>query len=571
MALTSFTLRKTITGLGSYTRGDSSRLDSSLRADGYTQTVPLTTTNNSFSANLISTTTVRLSWSLSEPLVDENTITSGQDPTQLVIVSSKTGEPVTLQDGLTIKVVNYNESLNTFDDVPAVPAGRWVYYALFVRYSDGNDHWYERVATLYIQIPINYNLTEAMWKHIPEYYKSLDVAQPKLSNDDTFFHSYISLFGAELDRMRTLIESIPLSIDPSLAPSPALEQLALQMGVEIGINDLGTTKLRNLLSNIGKLRQQKGTIGSIVSYITALSGCRVKYEFSVGAPKEHIFRIYAQRINYISNPIFNELVNSTTSNTVTQGATTYYATQQLGGSAWGLYTYGASSMGASVSVVQDSEGLTITMPPGSYGTHKIMLYSRKSFPYLDTQQYTTSFDVTMSAGASFNNFHTALNTTRTSWETGIAGGTLPSTLYADSSWNTAPKFTLKSTVQRYDINYLTTASATGVATTVVPVLEFQATPGATIRVGRWLLEFGSTGSYFDGNTREGGFIPVNLSVPGTGTFDYYWGNNGVYSDYSYYLLDHERTIKTTERVLEDYIIPVTMLSNYTLDWNYYPQ
>ena len=165
----------------------------------------------------------------------------------------------------------------------------------------------------------------------------------------------------------------------------------------------------------------------------------------------------------------------------------------------------------------------------------------------------------------------ALNSTRTSWESGISGGTLPTTLYADSSWNTAPKYAVGTTTQRYALSYVTSASATGVASTVVPVLEFDATPGATIRIARWLLEHGPAGEYFDGNTREGGFIPVNLTVPGTGTFDYYWGNNGVYSDYSYYLLDHERTIKTTERVISEYVVPVTIYTDFELVWNYYPQ
>lgn len=571
MALTAFTLRKTTSGFGSYVRGAVSRVDNSLRADGFTQTVPITSTTNTFSANLLNNTTVRLTWTLSEQLVQETGSIVGQDPTQLVIVSSTTGEPVTLRDGKQIKVVNYNDSIDYYDDSPSAPPGRWVYYSLFVRYSDGVDHWYERVATLYIQLPTNYNSTASMWRHIPEYYRFLDASQPLLANNDTFFHSFINLFGAELDRNRTLIDSIPLSMDPSLAVTPALEQLAYLVGLEIGLNDLGTSKMRNLMTDIGKLRQRKGTIGGISAYITAMSGCRVKYEYKPLAAKKHVFNVYAQRINYIADPIFTNVVNSVTSNTVTQGSTTYYATQQLGASAWGVYTYGASNMGASVAIVHDATGITLTMPAGSYGTQKVMLYSRKSFPYMDTEQYGTSFDVTLSAGASFNNFHTALNTTRTSWESGISGGTLPTTLYADASWNTAPKYAVGTTTQRYALSYITTASATGVASTVVPVLEFNATPGATIRVARWLLEYGPVGDYFDGNTREGGFIPINLTVPGTGTFDYYWGNNGVYSDYSYYLLDHERTIKTTERVVKEYVVPVTMYDNFELVWNYYPQ
>jgi len=85
-----------------------------------------------------------------------------------------------------------------------------------------------------------------------------------------------------------------------------------------------------------------------------------------------------------------------------------------------------------------------------------------------------------------------------------------------------------------------------------------------------LLEPDSAGSYFDGSTREGGYIPINTGVVGDGSFDYYWDSAcGANNDFSYYLLDHERTISTVERIIAQYIMPVTMRSSYQIDWNYY--
>jgi hypothetical protein len=97
-------------------------------------------------------------------------------------------------------------------------------------------------------------------------------------------------------------------------------------------------------------------------------------------------------------------------------------------------------------------------------------------------------------------------------------------------------------------------------------------PNSSITVGRWLFEPSTSGEYFSGSTREGGYIPIQTGSSGEGTFDYYWdtGGVGVNKAYSLYLLDHERTLKTTERVIAQYVAPVTMLDDYIINWDYYP-
>lgn len=561
MALTSFTLRKTAVGFGSFLRKNAG-IDNSLRADGFTSAQNVTIGNNTFSANIISTGTVRLEWTLAAALEDEATVIAAA-PVELQIVSSTAGEPVTINDGALLTTV-FSTSNNTYyDDIPVVQEGRWVYYSLFVKYSDGTDTWYVKAASLYIQIPKSYNSVENLWKRIPEYYRLLDLNQTPLTNGYTPLYSFLSLLGNEVDRTRTLIDTIALSNDPEVSVTPALAELAYETGLEITLSDLGTAKARSLLNNIGTLRQRKGTTGSVASYISALSGCPVSYEY---VSATHTFHVYAQRVNFISDPKFAEATVASSTGNASGSKLSLQTTPT-----WGVYTYGTAGSGASVSpaITNVNDGIQIQIPASAPENRTVFVYPRKTFKYATTSQYGTRFNTTLSAGASFNNFYTSTNTTRLAWESGVAGGSVPPTYFQDAAWNTGPEYAYGSTSQDYILDYPADPAASFSTITSVPVLVFNAAPGSTIFISKWLLEPYNAGSYFDGDTREGGYIPISTGTLGSGTFDYYWGDNGVHNDFSYYLLDHERTIRTVERVIADYIMPVTMLSSYEIDWNYY--
>ena len=201
-----------------------------------------------------------------------------------------------------------------------------------------------------------------------------------------------------------------------------------------------------------------------------------------------------------------------------------------------------------------------------------MVYPRRPFPYLGTQVYGTSYDYTATSGASFTGVRTATNTTRLGWEGGIAAASMPATMFADGAWFAGVQEAYSSTTERPSYEY--TPSTTGASVTVssVPVLTYQMSPDSSITISRWLFEPATNGEYFSGNTRDGGYIPITSGGAGQGTFDYYWdtAQGGANNAYSYYLMDHERTIKATDRVVDQYIMPVTMLSSYIINWDYYP-
>lgn len=553
MVTTSFTLRKTSVGFGSYLQGNND--DGALRADQYITLGTATAANaNKFSANIIDSNSITLSWELSFVL---SASAAGVAPTALSIVASTTGEPITLQDGTQIYTTT-NNTINSFsDDIRAYP-GQWVYYSLFVKYSDFAATpvtWYERVASVYIQVPKAYNSVNNLWARIPEYYRNLDASQ-----EGNPLYNFIELFGWELDRTRTLIDTIALSNDPDLAVTPAIKELASQMGLETTVDVLGTTKIRNLLNNIGYIRRRKGTVESISYYLSALTGCQISYEtIGTGASASYIFKVHSQRVNFSSDPLFyQEALTPTTG----VGAT--YRTSLTNSSTWGVYSYGATSTtGASVT----TSGTYLTVANVGTGTINVLVYQRKKFPYYRPANLYTNFTSTQSSGASFVNFHIATDTKMAQWESTVGSGSVPSPLFYDT-WNTTalklPVDAFNPTDERYQISYNDTSTTT---VDMVPILQFTLDAGASITLTKWLVEPFSVGAYFDGFKREGGLLPSASGI-GTGVSDYRWAGTQQNS-FSYYMLDYQRTSQVVGDIILNYIAPVTVKDQVSILWNHY--
>jgi hypothetical protein len=222
-------------------------------------------------------------------------------------------------------------------------------------------------------------------------------------------------------------------------------------------------------------------------------------------------------------------------------------------------------------VSQDDEGINITMDPAwGSSVNTVRVYPQKAFPYNATETYYCSFDTGASAGASFSGLYTMTDADKETMQSASPPSTwFNDTHYQNEDWDNVATMTSDTPQRRvFEYSPQSGASAAGLVENV-PVLEFEMTGGSTVRVARWLWEPTFVGEYFDGATRDGGYIPSTSGVAGVGVFDYFWGDGGVNSDFSYYLLDRQRTLETTDRVLAQYVVPVTMLNQYTLDWNYY--
>lgn len=652
MALVSFRLRRT-DDVGSYVR-EQGRLDSAVRSDNFiapsgdfgsstfsSQVFNLTkqtVVDNSRPGGSydVYVSEVDLAWTLETALVENPSQTS---PIEVHIVVNQYGEPLTVEDGVSVFSCNASNFVQTYRHSSTLyKPGTWLYYGFYIKYSDGATEWFERASELRVQIPRYYQSLESLWQRIPEYYRALDYSD---GNGD--LRRFLSLFGWELDKARTLIDSLVSINDPLTSPTPSLDAIAAQLGVPTNSVEIGTYRLRNVLSNIFNLRQRKGTADGIASFIAALTGCRSRFDAATDT-----FYIDTQRINFVSDPKFrqqdlnfytgtpsnvdrtpftlrktdggsalrntdnnDDAIRNYNANPTAASALASYTTNVFVDSAasvgWGVYTYGAAFNAASaipiieqvdyngesipsgsVAVVNSGgTGLKITIPSNATGSQVVVVYGRKPFYYRNDVIYYTSFDCNLS-GASFVNFRMIDNDNIINYLETNPPDSLGSSLYYDT-WNTesaanqniflygngafynasAPGL---ATAGRFSIQQPDTPSVENVEKAIVPALVFFANPGETIVVSRWLVEPNAVGRYFDGDDIYGGFVQEANQPSVVGVSDYRWGKSGgnTNEDFSYYTLDYERIVTATERIVEEYLIPVNMIGQYTIEWNTIP-
>lgn len=653
MALVSFRLRRT-DDVGSYLR-EVDRLDSAIRGDSYIAPSPATDTAfSTFSATVMNLQErvivdpsrpggqytsyqyeVLTEWDLTEGLVAEPSTVS---PTEIHIVVNQYGEPLTVEDGTTIFTCNSSNYVETFTHVSSLyKPGTWLYYGFFIRYSDGTVDWFERVANVTVQLPRYYQSLEDLWVRVPEHFRALDYSEGRGS-----LRKFLSLFGWELDKMRTLVDSLITINDPLTSPTPALDAIARQLGVPVTSLDIGTARLRSVLLNIFNLRQRKGTANGISSFISAISGCQTRFDSDTNT-----FYVYSQRVNLLSDPKFrqqdlsfylgspaaigrspftlrldgggsalrnegadNNTLRRSTSNLVSIDDLAEYTTTITSDAAasvgWGVYTYGSfMSSAASVpnidTIIYDGEatsasvpvvgangnGIQIEIPADATGSQVVVVYGRKPFFYRNDITYYTSFNCKLS-GASFVNMRFIEHDHIVSYVETNPPDSLGEALFYDS-WNTesaanqdiflygndafynasAPGL---ATAGRFSIQHPKTTNKTNVEKVVVPALIFFADPGEKIVVSKWIVEPNSSGKYFDGDDIFGGFIQQANQPSVVGIADYRWGPNGgdTNENFSYYTLDYARVVDAVERVVENNLVPVDMIGNYTISWNTIP-
>lgn len=554
--------------------------DSALRSDGYFEPVPQQYLNSTFSANIYKRGEIELKWRLDVELTDTVT-TSAFEPVELLIRGSGDGEPITPADGFEVVRIIAGDGpyYEEYIDIaglsrPYIAEGSWAYYSLFIKFKNNtNDSYYENLADISVQTPINFGSTEELWNHVPEYYRQLD-DNYMLSTEDYAFttgplYRFVELFGWELDRMRTTIYDTMRVNDPEVVHSSAIDALAKQAGIEFNRDALGTAKLRSILNNIGYLRRTKGTTNSIKAYISAMSGCSVSANTAVSPIQ---FNIHPMRVNLFSDPFFSQ--SATTTDTTGIVRRNFSALNEGGREyGWGVASVQPSSGLAADNIINITDGvLTVTLAAGT-GNSVIYIYSRGAFTYNNNLTYYGSalssdvFNTRFMAKTAMLTFEGLANSSTTSpvlfdnWVTGGLSGTPES--YLDATGGNR-----KISASKPDDVVVAPTDVVGV---FVLSVEHPATGTKTVTFTKPMIEYkNSSGVFFSGSEPMGGFIP-RAGVSGDGLYDYHWGQNAISSintDFSYYTLDYHRARKVTEDIVKNYVIPVTLVDtvDYVINW-----
>jgi len=562
MARKSFTLQKITPNYGSYTQYPSGSAaasvglavrsddDTKLKADGVLVAPILNTPVSSgglfsyvafFDVSVVDYGENYLTWDA--PLVDLSTTTYSTDvvPTALVLAYSDIGEPETISDGQTLVFDNSTREYTHY-----VTPGKWAYYTLFVKFeSRDGDLYYEPAATISVLSPKNYGSSDELFKKIPEHYRLLDFELGE--GKDGPLKRYLSIFGFEVDRVRTTIDYIIACKDPQVADSEVLDYLAQDLGVDLQSRELGASRLRSLLDIIGYLRRSEGTATAIELALQALTGSDIVIDEA-----SKTIKVYAQRVNLVKDPnltrvlsslfdagapsstLFSLQLDAGTASTAT--FTTSYSggtPSSTGGTLVGdeLWSYDPDlSSGGSLNVLQTMSGYIPVIGGDT------LYFSVQSG--LESPAQNSITKVELYSGGPYGGASATL----------IASQSTPTTVGGIKYWG----LTVPDTVTSYTNVYLAVFQ-----TAVVDAPQ---------HFNRMLLERAVGGVYFDGNTTLGGWL-----VDGNTISDYRWYNpaapNGAspglpIENFSVYNSNYQKTRAVVTRLMPQ-LLPVTELTNGT--------
>lgn len=422
MARSSFTFKQTTNAsVGSflqiapnyYPGSDDS---TALRSDGYV-TAPTNASGTELflDANATGYSTVTLNWQINGTLATE--LTASPQVTALLLVYSPVGAPQTVADGQLLTSIT--SALGTYKH-SNVATGAWAYYSLFSKYeSNASNSWYELIGSTEVLVPKNYGSTDDLWKRVPRHYRIADQAiavagTPTGDNGDGApisggpLYRTLSVFGWDIDKMRTLIDYQMVAKDPANAATEALNALAFEVGLPITATDLGPIRLRNALWNVRSNTSTKGTLSGIERTLSNLTGSVVE--------------IVPSRPNLLS----------ATQRSFAGGFTTGLPT----GASWG-YT-------SAVTLSASAGGLRVAR---SSGTDFALALISTAVPISNAEQYRSYYDVlpatgasvvgSMMTGASVSLSSFTFNST-TGEVTGIPSGFQPQ-LSGSDNWYQAPQ------------------------------------------------------------------------------------------------------------------------------------
>jgi hypothetical protein len=340
-----------------------------------------------------------------------------------------------------------------------------------------------------------------MWNRIPYHYRNEDVSTAHLDPSGLNkgqLERYIDIFGFEVDRMKTIIDSNMVQYDPVLSNAHAISELGNMLGLEIDGNDVGIGRVRALLHDIGSIRKQKGTLSATKAYITAVSGGNVTVFTGASAPF-FTFAVHAQRTNLVANPQF------------------------VGNSSWDVTSeYSVTTVGA-------SNGITITA--GATPT-KVAIRSTVGVPVdADTQYYTSS------------------NTTGASAPLHVYGGLW----HTSASWNDWGSVSSDATELSAGIagrSYFEMADTASTGTKY-PVFVLGLAANQSITFKYWMVEPNKYGDFFDGDSVFGGFLYQGFAP------DFKWAGTR-HASYSVYTTNRKKTQAAITQLLPK-ILPVTLM------------
>ena len=465
------------------------------------------------------------------------------EPYSVHIVYSPLGCPDTIAEGsVLIETRTIEEFVHTGVE------GEWAYYTMFIRYRSDNDDYYEPVSKLEVLVPLDYGSTESLYAKIPAYYQYQD----EIGTGD--LKKYLSVFGWDLDKFRTTLDFAMSMKDPWVANEETLDYIASDLGVGVTVSDLGSQRLRDLLTIVSNSRKKNGTGASIEQFLEAVIGANVEIDGN-----NKTIKVYSQRVNLIKDPkfVFGVAAGLDAGGPADESAV-IYESGEVGTAQASTIDGGSPSDIFSSAAVSTEKWVSFTNP--SNVLHDILETANADVKVIGGDVFYVSINIPNISGGA-KDVPGAINNIAMYTASGVGGGSasllgvdsVPQVFGTTKYW----RITIPSTVTTYTSAKLTIEYNNNYNNQSISYSDF----------GNVLLERNSIGTYFDGDTVEGGWLLSGNGSAGS-ISDYRW--LGTPNDsFSVYTTNWKKTTHVVSRLLKDLLPVKETISSGTLYSNGY--
>lgn len=466
------------------------------------------------------------------------------EPYSVHIVYSPLGCPDTIAEGAVLI-----ETRTIEEYIHNGITGEWAYYTMFIRYRSNNgDDYYEPVSKLEVLVPSDYGSTESLYSKIPMYYQYQD----EVGTGD--LKKYLSIFGWDVDRFRTTLDFAMSMKDPWVANEETLDYIAADLGAGITVGDLGSQRLRDLLTILSNSRKKNGTGSSIEQFLEAVVGANVEIN---GTNKT--IKVYSQRVNLIKDPkFFFGVAAGVEGGGPSDNSAVVYDSDVVGTAQSTTIDGGFYDTVSSAATPTTEKWLSFTSPNNP--SHDILETVGADIKVIGGDVFYFSVNIPNIAGGA-KDVPGAIDNVAIYNSSGISGGSA-SLIALDSVSQTFGntkywRIVIPSTITTYTNAKLTIEFNTNYNSQSISYSDFEYV----------LLERNYIGKYFDGDTVEGGWL---LSGNGsTGSIsDYRWLGSPSAS-FSVYTTNWKKTTQVVSRLLKDLLPVRETVSSGTLYSNGY--
>jgi hypothetical protein len=466
------------------------------------------------------------------------------EPYSVHIVYSPIGCPDTIAEGSVLL-----ETRTIEEYIHTGITGEWAYYTMFIRYRSNNgDDYYEPVSKLEVLVPSNYGSTESLYSKIPMYYQYQD----EIGTGD--LKKYLSIFGWDVDKFRTTLDFAMSMKDPWVANEETLDYIAADLGAGVTVSDLGSQRLRDLLTILSNSRKKNGTGSSIEQFLEAIVGANVEINDTAKTIK-----VYSQRVNLIKDPkFFWGVAAGVEGGGPSDNSAVVYDSGEVGTAQATTVDGGLCNTVSSAATPTTENWLSFTSPNNF--SHDILETVGADVKVIGGDVFYFSINIPNIAGGE-PDVPGAIDNVAIYNSSGIAGGSTslialdsePQTFGNTKYW----RIVIPDTVTTYTNAKLTIEYNTSYNSNSISYSDFKYI----------LLERNYIGKYFDGDTVEGGWL---LSGNGsTGSIsDYRWLGSPSNS-FSVYTTNWKKTTQIVSRLLKDLLPVRETISSGTLYSNGY--